>query len=313
MASIEELVAELNGQLAAMALPSTEGPKHFVLKIGRDKNGWFYALFDDPRQTSTVPMSIEELLALEQQDTVLTSVHLSDDPTYGFELTRCSREDLVEKLAPFIAARTQPSTSLWVNGHREVILAAVDMFRAPFAFGDLFIGYEGQESDDFLVTQLQNNPGIRHLRLMSPWPQSEALEDVLFKHLTSGVLEVFSMERLQRHDRSSMRFTYGMFRQVFGAWSSAETDKAFKFEGPGGGLSGVTVEDVLSMPYPEEMARVEDNMTSFFVNMIVVAWTKPNGWHLEFRLNCSDDDVTLSSSGCPRRLPTACPQFSWFF
>uniref|UniRef100_A0A1I7YVQ4 Tudor domain-containing protein n=2 Tax=Steinernema glaseri TaxID=37863 RepID=A0A1I7YVQ4_9BILA len=311
MASIEELVAELNGQLAAMALPSTEGPKHFVLKIGRDKNGWFYALFDDPRQTSTVPMSIEELLALEQSDTVLTSVHLSDDPTFGLELTRCSREDLVEKLAPFIAARTQPCTSLWVNGPREVVLAAVDMFRAPFTFGDLFIGYEGQESDDFLVAQLQTNPGIRHLRLMSPWPHSEALEDVLFKHLTSGVLEVFSMERLQRYDRSSMRFTYGMFRQVFDAWSTAETDKAFKFEGPGGGLTGVTVRDVMYMSYPEEMIRTEDNLTSCYVDMFIVTWFKPSGWNLEYRFNCADDDVTVSSSQNPRR--RECPQFSWLF
>uniref|UniRef100_A0A1I7Z4C1 F-box domain-containing protein n=1 Tax=Steinernema glaseri TaxID=37863 RepID=A0A1I7Z4C1_9BILA len=250
--------------------------------IGKHRGEWFYR-FDDNGVT------LEELLKLPRRCVVFHVVYVCCSPVRG--MRRCSKKYIEERLVPFICVRTRVSTGLFVVIRNDVTLAVMKMFRAPYTFGRLSVSYCGPGSEEFLLSHLENNDHIRKLEFYNAWPHRTVLEEQLVKHLRYGIIEILTLHPIVIDDKFNFRVTFAMLKALFDVWASSENSRNLCLSGSGGRPTGVTVQDIISMPVPTNVERtLEDLITTYRV-----LWTKQNGCTLHFEIFCVTNQVTITS------------------
>uniref|UniRef100_A0A1I7YUF1 F-box domain-containing protein n=1 Tax=Steinernema glaseri TaxID=37863 RepID=A0A1I7YUF1_9BILA len=255
--------------------------RHYHIGIGRDEIGWWfyarhinYADYSTEHQFPLPPL--DEFLELSRRYVVTEQVEFFNYLSDGITASRCSDKDMVERVAPFLSARARLSShfSIAEAFPQDLLVPVFDMFRTSYTFGAIHLPYRGPESERFLLGHLENNRAIRRLTIMTPWPRSEALEKHLKKLLHSSTFTELELPLLDKDDNVSLRFTFEMFKILFDAWIRAKNGKRFTVRATGGGSTGVTLQDVLSMPIPANITRNEaKNERSEWFD---VDWTKEN-------------------------------------
>uniref|UniRef100_A0A1I8AQM0 TEP1-F n=1 Tax=Steinernema glaseri TaxID=37863 RepID=A0A1I8AQM0_9BILA len=267
------LAEALTGPWKAAATQYAENAELFSVDFGRDDVGWFYWIFKYGEDVwSSVVISIDELSALSRRYTVFKSISATGRNMHHGEEVRCSREDIVQRLAPLVPPRIRQRTRIRVDPScpQDVALSAFEMLRTC-SFNNLYIGYHGKESEDFLL--VEKNRTIRDINLVR-WPHSAPLEEHLLKLLDSTAFNHMSFTRVQKDDNVGLKISLAMLKVVFERWCRAEDETVFNFSGP----TEATLDDALSIPLPPDVTRTMEDYEA----ETRVCWTMRNGWTLQY-------------------------------
>uniref|UniRef100_A0A1I7ZTD0 Uncharacterized protein n=1 Tax=Steinernema glaseri TaxID=37863 RepID=A0A1I7ZTD0_9BILA len=206
--------------------------------------------------------TLDYILALGRRYVRCRSITIGEqiDPQFATEICR-RKEDFTDKLLPLLIRKPPLNLAFWCQCPRETVVAYLDIFQHTFVFGSLDIPYCGQQSVDFLAAQLSNNPFLRILYLVSsidPWPHTEVNEELVVQFLTSEKYvseeerRVSIHSRVYEQDESALKVTLKMVKAAFDKWYQSEIRRVNV-----GGPVGVTMEEILSLPVPEDVERTE--------------------------------------------------------
>uniref|UniRef100_A0A1I7YDN9 TIR domain-containing protein n=1 Tax=Steinernema glaseri TaxID=37863 RepID=A0A1I7YDN9_9BILA len=287
-----ELADTLTGRWKAAAAQYGENMTPFSLLFGLDDEGWYYRLNSCDRQTDI--RSPGELRHLNQRYTPISWIGVDRPASFA---VRCSREELVMELAPLLRARLRPCTELFMNNNgsypRDAELAAVEMFGTPCTFYVLQVRYYSKESEDFVLSHLNNNPEIRSLVLIG-FSHSTALEDQILRLLNSRSLQYLWLEDDNEDDTVGIRFTFEMFKTFSDAWYRTGTNMdCFLFAKCGGSI-GARPEEILSLPVPPYVTRtvkIDEELDE--VHYLEVRWTQKDGRSMKYKVDCRDNAFSI--------------------
>uniref|UniRef100_A0A1I7Y4Q1 RNA-directed RNA polymerase n=1 Tax=Steinernema glaseri TaxID=37863 RepID=A0A1I7Y4Q1_9BILA len=291
------LAASLTGLWKTALSQYAANAQHVSLRIGCDDVGWWYYAPGKPYVEQLLP-PFEEFLLLSRRYFILRGVVVKRKPDYTATYYRCSREDMVKRLAPFITAHARPFTYLDIR-HKcpeELVLTAYEMFRTSYTFGELVLSYHGPKSEEFLFGHVKNNVGMRRFCQSNPWPHTEALEEHVMEllhsksfrslELASYYMKQFALPQYRDRDFSvSLRATFAMFKAIFDAWVHSENKNGIGMTG----VTGLTLQDVLSMPVPANVTRTDGSTKADWddcedIDRWKVCWTKQDGSCMNFDL-----------------------------
>uniref|UniRef100_A0A1I7YWI1 SRR1 domain-containing protein n=1 Tax=Steinernema glaseri TaxID=37863 RepID=A0A1I7YWI1_9BILA len=279
----DELAGTLTGRWKAAATQYAENVGLLEVNFGRDDDGWFYWIFKHG-EVIDVP-SIDELSALSRRYAVFIGICADSQNRNELKAVRCSREDIVLRLAPLVRSRIRHNSRFYIYPTclRDVALTVFEMFRTCYWFKHLSIGYHGKESEEFLCAYIEKNPSISVIDLVI-WPHIAAVEGHLLKLLGSPGFTYMSLP----YGQKDVRISLAMINVVFERWCRAENEMDFSLYGS----PGVTIEKVMSIPLPPDVTRtVEKHGTR-----TVIRWTRRNGWSLDYDLHGDHNMLSLSCS-----------------
>ncbi|KAK0427949.1 hypothetical protein QR680_010502 [Steinernema hermaphroditum] len=295
-------MTDLSGQWRSAAQRFLEKRRSFYIIISKDDEGWFYAIGDEKtRDIENGPHSHEEFLSMDRRYIEVNHISVCFDPGHFHQLDvrkfQCSKEEIARRVVPFLTLRMRPnSTVSFLSGcPKEFTLECLDMFRSCFSFGNMDLVYVGPESEEFLALQLKNNPFLHWLVLRS-WPHTETTEQLLLTFLNSRRNRTLDITQLPPHDiQSPLNVTMTFVKAAVDSWVSGDEKRTLFVCGS----VGATLEEILSIPVPENVKRTEEEVEPEEEEEegdIVVVWTKEDGSSLQCELYFSHDRVSIGSS-----------------
>uniref|UniRef100_A0A1I7XYK8 F-box domain-containing protein n=1 Tax=Steinernema glaseri TaxID=37863 RepID=A0A1I7XYK8_9BILA len=219
-----------------------------------------------------LPKSPKELLAMDPRYLRCIAICVGEDRCMGWALELCrGKQNITEKVIPFLRRTAFIKTSLKFDEScpREKARFYMDIFRNMFIFDQLILPYFGEESRDFLAIQATNNNVLWDLDVRQDWPVTEANEDLVVHFLTKKKGDV-DQERVL-HLEDSLKTNFRILKAAFDTWYQSENEEVHVYSVEG----HLAKEEVLSLPVPEDVWRVEGVYHEGLVSFI--RWTKPNG------------------------------------
>ncbi|KAK0428348.1 hypothetical protein QR680_010753 [Steinernema hermaphroditum] len=230
-----------------------------------------------------LPKSIGELLAMDRRFIRIIDVVFgrdADRPINGTVIT-ISSNDLVEKLIPFLNAQCLSYCSHYYNLHGSPEYRDEDrkIFQRYVNFYRLYITYNDQHSEDYMVVQTKSNVRLSSLQLNEAvhWPNSDEIEDFLFDLLRTTEMSIHIHTR-----PGSLMVTIRSVKDVYNRW--CESGEALCIYAN----SNVTEEELLALTVPEGVTRYGERAKIGSVTMFIVRWRRGTTSVLECRLELSD-------------------------
>uniref|UniRef100_A0A1I7XYM6 PcfJ-like protein n=1 Tax=Steinernema glaseri TaxID=37863 RepID=A0A1I7XYM6_9BILA len=253
----------------------------FYINFPNEPGEWscWIETYDDQ---SLLPKSLKELLAMDPRYLRCDEICVGMDRCMGTALELCrGKENITEKVIPFLcrAAFIKTGLEFEYSCPREKARFYMDIFRNMIIFSRLGLPYFGQETEDFLATQVANNYLLWNLAVQQDWPVTEANEDLVVQYLTRKKGDLEPQRALHLYE--SLKTNFRILKAAFDTWYQSENEEVHVYSVAG----HLTMEEVLSLPVPEDVWRVEgvyvdngeygdvygDRLISF------IRWTKPNG------------------------------------
>uniref|UniRef100_A0A1I7ZS10 Tudor domain-containing protein n=1 Tax=Steinernema glaseri TaxID=37863 RepID=A0A1I7ZS10_9BILA len=220
------------------------------------------------------PQSLEELLAVNRRYLGCSEIVVSEEEYLMMYNKICSRkEDITDRLIPFLNTIPQ-NTNLRFCCSKETTQAYLEIFRNLRIFYYIDLPYCGRESEDFLAVQITNSPRFKACRFLGPWPNTETVEKLVIRFLESGMDPCFCIKPPDDPEEreSSLKVTLPIMKAAFNLWYDLGSNR-IAVDGP----QGPTMEELLSLPVPGDLWRVEDSCSWAEGSASIVRWSKPDG------------------------------------
>uniref|UniRef100_A0A1I7XY64 FBA_2 domain-containing protein n=1 Tax=Steinernema glaseri TaxID=37863 RepID=A0A1I7XY64_9BILA len=162
----------------------------------------------------------------------------------------------------------------------------METFRNLGISSSLYLPYYGRESEDFFEAQLNNSPRLEYVLLKDSWP--ETAETLILRYLHSDKTRYFVIQDLE----SSLKVTLPILKAAFDSWYYLGSSWT-SVQGP----PGFSIEEILSLPVPEDVWRVEDICYWAEGESSLVRWSRPDGscFKCEFMDNSTQSSSIASS------------------
>uniref|UniRef100_A0A1I7ZSB0 N-acetyltransferase domain-containing protein n=1 Tax=Steinernema glaseri TaxID=37863 RepID=A0A1I7ZSB0_9BILA len=243
----------------------------FCINFPNEPGEWscWIKTYDDQ---SLLPKSLKELLTMDPRYLQCIAITVGEDRCIGWALELCQgKENITDKVIPFLrrAAFIKAGLKFHESCPREKALFYMAIFRNMPIFGGLCLPYYGEESEDFLATQVTSNNVLWNLAVQQDWPVTEASEDLVVQYLTrkKGNLE----PQRVLHLPESIKTNFRILKAAFDTWYQSENEEVHVYSVEG----HLAKEEILSLPVPEDVCRVEGVNHEGLVSFI--RWSKPNG------------------------------------
>ncbi|KAK0427781.1 hypothetical protein QR680_010423 [Steinernema hermaphroditum] len=281
-------MAELLGHWGIATQRFLEKCRTFNMTISKDDEGWWYSIADEnTRDMENGPHSHEEFLSMDRRYVEFHHIFICVGQSDGDKF-RCSKEEIVRRVVPFLILRMRPdSTLVFMSDYlKEITLDYYNMFRSCFSFRHLDLVYVGPESEEFLALQLQNNPFLCSLTLCS-WPQTDATEQLLLIFLNSRGNRLLFF-RQSSEIQPPLKITIEFVKAAVQSWVGGGERRALF------GNAGVTREEILSIPLPENVTRTEKEGEQ--EGDLCVRYTKEDGSSLTCEVRFSIGCISINSA-----------------
>ncbi|KAK0419716.1 hypothetical protein QR680_014285 [Steinernema hermaphroditum] len=249
--------------------------------------------------------SLEEVFQIDRRFVKFDCIYVGSRLNSNDNKIVCSKEDVVQRVVPFLRRQTRPTCSLFFerNTQKEKNLMYLDLFRNFFVIGELVIPYVGTESRDFLASQIKDNPALYEVLLFEEWPHSYEAEQLLVDFLDSP--DRRSLIMWPKNRDSALRFNKRILKAAFDSWLSGDNRRALSV------CVGLNVsrDDVLGLPFPENVTRTEEVRESEYDKRSLIIWQKEDGSCLT--LEFTDHSILIDTNPALFKLRERSESESW--
>uniref|UniRef100_A0A1I7YF04 Sugar phosphate phosphatase n=1 Tax=Steinernema glaseri TaxID=37863 RepID=A0A1I7YF04_9BILA len=215
--------------------------------------------------------SLDDLLAMNRRFVRCRAIYVHHAIHPIGYYTTCTKEEIFNRLIPFMVQQSRSFRTLSFHHSlsREDARTYFDLFRScrGFGFQDLDLPYFGEETEQFLSACLEHN--LKCLTLDTSWPQSQAVEDLILKFLSAGIMLTIN-ERQDGASEAGLKLSPKILKAVLEAWDKAVNLSFFNVTAPWHD----DLELILSIPLPPNVSRTEPKTNK---HKSVVMWSKEDG------------------------------------
>ncbi|KAK0429259.1 hypothetical protein QR680_011279 [Steinernema hermaphroditum] len=226
--------------------------------------------------------TFEELLEMDRRyvKCIAISTGLSVNE-FLYTKVKCSKEEIKKKLVPLMMRQARPNCHFFTVGGirpwlmdnaKEESVAFIDMFQNVFTFGEITLPYWGSNSFEFLANQIKHNVVLKRLSCSGQWPNSDAVQDLILKFLDSPDDRQLSIGTLTRDydPQRDLKVNMRIFKAALDSWLASWSPKTLIVDGP----IGLTKEEILSLPVPDNVTRTETFAKNHDETTVVIKWRK---------------------------------------
>ncbi|KAK0428394.1 hypothetical protein QR680_010777 [Steinernema hermaphroditum] len=248
-----------------------------------EEDQWFCKITETIDEDLMVAISLEEFYSIDRRSVRICDVTVCKGDYRGVSYAMpvaISKEHLIKDMIPFLNAQSLPSCELTISEWSAEYMA---VFKSYVVFGRLHlhlptvlvpdeVPHNPQHSEDFLANQIEKNCMLNSVKL-SNCPHSEKLEDLLL-----DLLKKRNKIRLEVAETGKFVVTMRIVNAVFKMWHETGNRTEIK------GKTNITEEELLSMPLPEGVTRIEKCVEGGFATTYNFIWNQESTPDLKCKL-----------------------------
>uniref|UniRef100_A0A1I8AGL8 Ig-like domain-containing protein n=1 Tax=Steinernema glaseri TaxID=37863 RepID=A0A1I8AGL8_9BILA len=238
--------------------------------------------------------SLDEIMARDRRFVRCTSISIQFEVDRVGYCARSSKEEIFDRLIPFMVQQSHSdrSISFYHKLSCEDARMYFDLLLSckGFGFKSVFLPYFGPETERFLAACLKHN--LICLTLGSCWPYTQALEDMILKHILKRSKVDFTITRFNRAEHEGgLKLNTKILNATMDSWNNLD-------EGSYLHVSGYWYDDlepILSIPMPPNVTRTQHKVEVDDEDVSLILWTKENGFTLSCTLTWTRNYILFTS------------------
>uniref|UniRef100_A0A1I8AH84 DUF789 domain-containing protein n=1 Tax=Steinernema glaseri TaxID=37863 RepID=A0A1I8AH84_9BILA len=221
-----------------------------------------------------------------------------EDGEWGYSTTTHTFNDYSKPLEEIMArdrrfqSHSDRSISFYHTLSRQDARMYFDLLLSckGFGFKSVFLPYFGPETERFLAACLEHN--LIYMTLGSCWPHTQALEDMILKHLSKWCNVDFCITSFDHAEHEGgLKLSSKILNATMDSWINLDEGSYLSVSGPWYD----DLEPVLSIPLPPNVTRTQPKVEVDDEDVSIVLWTKENGFTLSCVLYWTRQYILFSS------------------